>query len=101
MNFITNDILVACFCHSDEVNNTIIKTNQDFIWSAIIWETNGLLRVSFRPYFDKFGGLKITLPSLDTSYFHELCGILTIPGHFSIGDFSIESVDWAGICGCD
>ena len=57
MDFIADYILIACFCHPDEVNHTIVKSDQNFLGGLVVGDADGLLGVSFGPHLHKFGGL--------------------------------------------
>ena len=98
MDFIADYVFVACLCHPDEINHPVIKSNQNFLGGLVVGDADGLLGVSFGPYFHKFGGLEITLPGLNAANFHKLAS-LVLPGQFGVGHFSIDFVDGAGISG--
>ena len=100
MDFIADYVLVACFCHPDEINNPVIKSNQNFLGGLVVGDADSLLGVSFGPYFHKFGGLEITLPGLDAANFHKLAS-LVLPWQFGVGHFSVDFIDRAGISGGD
>ena len=98
MDFIADYILIACFCHPDEVNHTIVKSDQNFLGGLIVGDADGLLGVSFGPHLNKFGGLEITLPGLDAANFHKLTSLI-LPWKFSIGNLSIDFIDRTCISG--
>ena len=100
MDFIADYILIACFSHSDEIDNTVIKSNKNFLGGFVVGDADGLLGVSFGPHLHKFGGLEIALPGLDAADFHKLPSFV-LPGQFGVGHFSVDLIDGAGIGGGD
>ena len=100
MSFNTNNIFITILCHNNNVNNTIIKTYSDSFRGGIIRDTKNFLRISFRPFFDKFWGSFFSLPSLETTNFHEFTSFI-FPRKFGIGYFSVKFWSRAHISSSD
>lgn len=100
MSFYTNYIFVSICINKNDINDTILKAGEDSFWRRIIRNRNNLLRVSFGPFFNKFGRALLCLPCLNATYFHEFSSLI-LPGKFGISNLCVQSVNWTHICNSD